>query len=31
MCDKPEAVFAKIEDHVYQIIMSGRGELEGEE
>jgi hypothetical protein len=30
MCDKPESVFAKIEDHVYHTVMSGRGELEGE-
>jgi hypothetical protein len=31
MCEKPEEVFAKIEDHVYHTVMSGRGELEGEE
>jgi hypothetical protein len=31
MCDEPEEVFAKIEDHVFHTVMSGRGELEGEE
>ncbi|MDR2406654.1 MAG: hypothetical protein LBE13_00850, partial [Bacteroidales bacterium] len=31
MCDKPEEVFAKIEDHVYHIVLSGRGEVEGDE
>jgi hypothetical protein len=31
LCEKPEEVFAKIEDHVYHTVMSGRGEMEGEE
>jgi hypothetical protein len=30
MCDKPEEVFAKIEDHVFHTVISGRGKLEGE-
>jgi hypothetical protein len=30
MCDDPEAIFAKIEDHVFHTVMSGRSEGEGE-
>jgi hypothetical protein len=31
MCDNPEEIFAKIEDHVSQTILSGRSGEEGEE
>jgi hypothetical protein len=30
LCDNPDAVFAAVEAHVAQTIMTGRGELEGE-
>ncbi|MDR1469256.1 MAG: Eco57I restriction-modification methylase domain-containing protein [Spirochaetaceae bacterium] len=30
MCAKPEEIYARIEDHVSQTILSGRGEGEGE-